>query len=102
MLAERGSDMPTKKRTISVRLDDAAKRRVDRAAKLSKQSAGAFLEKAGDAQARDLLLTWATNRHRSGGESFSELAAETGLDIEEIMRAMVGDSQQEALAVFLA
>ena len=94
--------MPTKKQTVSVRLDDAAKRRVERAAKLLKQSSGAFLEKAGDDQAREVLLNWATHRYRSGEGSFSELAAETGLEIEEIMRAMGGDGQQEALAMFLA
>ena len=94
--------MPTKKQTVSVRLDDAAKRRVERAAKLSKQSSGAFLEKAGDERAREVLLAWATNRYRSGDGSLSELAAETGLEVEEIMRAIGGNGQQEALAMFLA
>ena len=93
--------MPTKKQTISVRLDDAAKRRVEHAAKLLKQSSGAFLEKAGDEQAREVLLSWAANRYRSGEGSFSELAAETGLEIEAIMRVMGGDGEQEALAMFL-
>lgn len=94
--------MATKKRTISVRLDDAAKRRVERAARLLKQSAGAFLERAGEEQARQILLTWAADRHRSGEASFSELAAETGLAVEEIMLAVGRQGKQEALEMFLS
>ena len=94
--------MPTRKRTISVRLDDVVKQRVERAAKLLKQSAGAFLEKAGEEQARQTLLAWAVNQHRRGEASFSELAAETGLAVEEIMLAMGSQGRQEALEMFLA
>ncbi len=94
--------MTTKKRTISVRLDDAAKLRVERAARLSKQSAGAFLELAGEEQARRILLVWAVAQHRRGEASFSELAAETGLAVEEIMRGMARQGKQEALEMFLA
>lgn len=94
--------MPTKKRTVSVRLDDAAKLRVERAARLRRQSSGAFLEEAGDRQARQILLTWAIARYRAGESSFSELAAQTGLDIEEIMLAMDTEGRQEALTMFLA
>lgn len=94
--------MATKKRTISVRLDDAAKKRVERAASLSKQSAGAFLERAGEEQARHILLAWTVDQHRSGEASFSELAAETGLAVEEIMLAMASQGKQEALEMFLA
>ena len=49
--------MATKKRTISVRLDDEAKQQVERAAKLLRQSSGAFLEKAGEERARVVLLS---------------------------------------------
>ncbi|MBI3977336.1 MAG: hypothetical protein HY331_04035 [Chloroflexi bacterium] len=94
--------MATRKRTISVRLDDAAKRRVERAARLLNQSAGAFLEKAGEEQAHHILLWWAVGQHRSGAASFSELAAETGLAVEEIMLAVGSQGKQEALDLFLA
>lgn len=96
--------MPTKKQTISVRLDAAAKRRVEEAARLTKQSAGAFLESAGDERARWVLLDWALQRHRRGDASFSELASDTGLSVEEIMLAASAsnDSRQEALDAFLA
>ncbi|MBM2826011.1 MAG: hypothetical protein HW403_75 [Dehalococcoidia bacterium] len=94
--------MVTKKRTISVRLDDAAKQRVERAARLLNQSAGAFLERAGYEQARHILLAWAVDQHRSGKASFSELAAETGLAVEEIMMAMESQGKQETLEMFLA
>jgi len=85
-----------------VRLDDAAKQRVERAARLLKQSSGAFLEKAGEEHARHVLLGWAVNRHRRGEASFSELAGETGLAVEEIMLAMGSQGRQEALDLFLA
>lgn len=94
--------MATKKRTISVRLDDAAKRQVERAATLSKQSAGAFLGRAGEEEARRALLTWAVAQHGIGRASFSELAQDTGLAVEEIMGAMAAGGQEEALAMFLA
>ena len=94
--------MPTKKRTISVRLDEVAKRRVERAAKLMKQSAGAFLERAGEAQAYHVLIAWAIDQHRRGEASFSELAAQTGLAVEEIMLAMGSQGRDEALDMFLA
>ena len=94
--------MATRKKTISVRLDGTAKQRVERAARLLKQSSGAFLEKAGVEQARQVLVTWAADRHRQGVASFSELAAETGLAVEEIMRAAGEEDRLEALEMFLA
>ncbi len=94
--------MPTKKQTISVRLDGTAKQRVERAARLLKQSSGAFLEKAGEEQARQVLVAWAVDRYRHKEASFSELAAETGLAIEEIMLAAGEENQREALEMFLA
>ena len=94
--------MPTRKRTVSVRLDPVAARRLERAARLMKQSRGAFLEKAGDETARRVLLEWAVSRHRQGGRSFSELADETGLAVEEIMDAVGARDQEAALEMFLA
>lgn len=94
--------MGTSKRTISVRLDDDAKRRVERAAHLLKQSSGAFLEKAGEEHARRVLLAWAVDRHRRGDASFSELAVETGLGVEEIMVAEGTEGRQDVLDLFVA
>jgi len=96
--------MPTKKGTISVRLEDSSKQRIQRAAQLSHQSSGAFLEKAGDQEARRVLLDWALERRRREEATFSELAAETGLAVEEIMLAAGGDKDQKlrALDAFLA
>ncbi|MSQ15691.1 MAG: hypothetical protein EXR50_07505 [Dehalococcoidia bacterium] len=67
-----------------------------------KQSAGAFLERAGEAQARQILLARAADQCRSGETIFSELADETGLAVEEIMLAMGSQGKQEALEMFLA
>jgi predicted transcriptional regulator len=92
----------TKKQTISVRLDADAKQRVERAARLRKQSSGAFLEQAGEEHARQVLLAWAVDRHRRGDASFSELAAETGLAVEEIMLAVGSQGEEEGLDLFLA
>lgn len=94
--------MPTKKRTISVRLDEEARCRVERAARLLHQSSGAFLGEAGEARARQVLLDWAVDRYRRGEASFSELAEDTGLAVEEIMAAMGGRDREQALAMFLA
>jgi hypothetical protein len=93
--------MPTKKQTISVRLDDAAKQQIEHAARVTKQSAGAFLEKAGEERARQVLLDWATDTYRRRDTSFSELAGETGLAVEEIMLALGDQTREEALDAFL-
>ncbi|HEY7067368.1 MAG TPA: hypothetical protein VII06_38265 [Chloroflexota bacterium] len=93
--------MPTTKRTISVRLDPAAARRLERAARLMKQSRDAFLGKAGDETARRILLAWAIARYRQGERSFSQLAEETGLTVEEIMGAAGNGDREAALAMFL-
>jgi uncharacterized protein (DUF1778 family) len=94
-------NMATTKRTISVRLDDRAEQQVEKAAKLLKQSKGAFLGKAGEERAREVLLEWAINRHHRGEASFSQLAEETGLAVEEIMDAMGQQGKEEALEIFL-
>lgn len=69
-------NVPTKKRNVSASLDRAAARRV--------------------------LLDWAVSRHRDGSHSFSELAEETGLPVEEIMDAVGRRDTESALAMFLA
>ena len=94
--------MATKKRTVSVRLDPAEARRLEQAARLMRQSRGAFLQRAGDAAARQILLEWAVSRYRQGDASFSELAGRTGLAVEEIMTALGDQGREEALAQFLA
>lgn len=94
--------MTSAKRTVSVRLDEVAKHRLEQAAKLQKQSLGAFLEKAGEVRAREVLLEWAIGQRHNSQLSYSELAAETGLAVEEIMAAMGTQNQPEALEVFLA
>lgn len=93
--------MPTTKRTISVRLEPAAARRLERAARLMKQSRDAFLGKAGDETARRILLKWAVARYRQGERSFSQLAEDTGLTVEEIMGAAGNGDREAALTMFL-
>lgn len=93
--------MPTKKLTVSVRLDPTSARRLERAAR-REQSRGAFLEQAGAESARRVLLERAVSRHQAGAQSFSELADETGLAVEEIMMAAGGQDRDAALALFLA
>ena len=95
-------DVVTKKQTISARLDAAAKQQVERVASIRGQSSGAFLEQAGDEHARQVRIAWAVDRHRRGEASFSELAAETGLAIEEIMLAIGSLGEQKGLDLFLA
>jgi hypothetical protein len=89
-------------RTISVRVGPEVERRLERAASLMKQSRGAFLQKAGDETARRILVDWAAKRHRNGEKTFSELAVETGLTIEEIMAAVGRAGQAEGAGMFLA
>jgi len=66
-----------------------------------KQSRDAFLGKAGDETARRILLKWAATRYRQGERSFSQLAEETGLAVEEIMSAVGNGDRESALAMFL-
>lgn len=94
--------MATRKRTISVRLDAAAERRLELAARLTNQSRGAFLESAGDTRAREVLLQWAATRFEGGEASLSELAEHTGLVVEEIMVALGDHRREAALEQFLA
>lgn len=49
-----------------------------------------------------MLLEWAVAQHRAGTRSFSELAEETGLVVEEIMIATGQADRDAALELFLA
>ena len=53
------------------------------------------------ATATGWLISWAIERHKRGEMSFSELAQETGLAIEEIMAA-AGNTPVQELEMFLA
>lgn len=90
------------KRTVSVRLDPDEARRLEKAASLTGQSRGAFLQKAGGEVAHRTLLSWAVARYRRDEASFAELAEDTGLAIEEIMAAVGSQGQEAALEMFLA
>lgn len=94
--------MASRRHTVSVRLDDGAARRLATAARLTQQSRGAFLGKVGDESARRVLVEWAVSQHQDGERSFSELAAETGLAVEEIMTTVSPDAPEHGLAQFLA
>jgi hypothetical protein len=83
-------------------LDEVTQQQVDRAARLLKQTPAAFLHDAGAETARQVLLAWAVKSHRQGDHTFSELAEETGLSVETIMRATAGDDRDEALDFYLA
>ncbi|MGI5836613.1 MAG: hypothetical protein ACOX87_09015 [Chloroflexota bacterium] len=91
-----------KKRTVSVRLDPDDASKLERAASLTRQSQGAFLEKAGIERAHRILLDWAVERYRSGEGSLSQLADKTGLGVEEIMVALGDQDREAALEMFLA
>ena len=94
--------MALRKHTVSVRLDPRAEHRLEQAAQLTHQSRGAFLLHAGDERARRVLLGWAMARYREGDTSYSELAEQTGLAVEEIIRAFGEQGRDKALAQFLA
>ena len=87
---------------LVVHLDTDEKRRLEAAARLLNQSVDAFVKQAADARARGILLNWAIQRYREGDTTFSMLAGETGLSVEEIMIAMGSPSSEEALERFLA
>ena len=89
-------------RTVSVRLNASASRRLERAAALMRQSRAAFLERAGDEAARRVLLDWTINRYRRGDQTFAALAEETGIPVEEIMTAAGEEGREGALEMFLA
>lgn len=94
--------MTARRKSLSLSLDADVRRRLDKAASITKQSPEALLQKAGDEVARLILLNWATDRYREGTRTFGELAQETGLTIEEIMQAMSPQGSEAALQSFLA
>ena len=76
------------KQALTTELDAPAVQRIERAARLTHQAPGAFLSKAVEAVTRQVLLADAAERWRREEATYSELAAETGLWIEEIMQAV--------------
>jgi hypothetical protein len=52
--------------------------------------------------ARRILLEWAIDRYIEGNHSFSELAEETGLSVEEIMTAMEGVGDRDRATALAA
>ena len=94
--------MVAKRTAISVRLDEAAQQQISRAARLLNQTPAAFLQHAGAVTARQVLLAWAVKRYREGEHTFSQLAEETGLDVETIMRGTASADRDEALNFYLA
>ncbi len=89
-------------RTISVRLDAAASKRLDKAAALMRQSRAGFLGRVGDEAARGILLEWTARRYRQGSATLSELADQTGLAVEELVDHVGGRERGAALEMFLA
>jgi len=76
------------KRTVTVQLDHPTAERVERVARAKQQTLSAFLARAGEEAAHQALLDEAVTRYTQDPDnvSLSELAAETGLWIEEIMQ----------------
>ncbi|MSQ14876.1 MAG: hypothetical protein EXR50_03325 [Dehalococcoidia bacterium] len=93
--------MGTKLKTVSVRLDEKADARLDRASHLLHQSKGAFLAQAGDQEAQRVLLDWAAQQYRAGTASLSELAAETGVPLEAISQQISSQGAEEAMELYL-
>jgi len=93
--------MATKLKTVSVRLGDEAGVRVSKAAQLARQSKGAFLARAGEQAARQMLLDWAVQRHAGGEASLSELAFETSLPLEVIAEHASEQHGAEAVRMYL-
>lgn len=90
-----------KKQVITIELDAPAVRRIERAARLTHQAPGAFLSRAVEAVTRQVLLDDAAERWLREEATYSELAAETGLWIEEIMQAVARRNGDRALATAL-
>ncbi len=91
----------TKLKTVSVRLDDDAGARVGKAAKVARQSKGAFLARAGEEAAERVLLDWAVQRHTAGEASLSELASETGVPLEVIAQYIAGQRSEQLTGMYL-
>jgi hypothetical protein len=94
--------MGRKLRTVSVRLDAWASARLERAARLLRQSKGALLARAGEEAAQRVLLEWAAQRYEAGAASLSELAAETGLPLEAIAQEVTRQRGEGVTDLYLA
>lgn len=94
--------MGTKLTTVSVRLEKHASARVDKAAHVLRQSKGAFLARAGEEAAEQVLLRWAVEQYTAGAASLSELAAETQLPLERIAQQVAEDRSEQITTMYLA
>jgi hypothetical protein len=74
---------------------------VSKAAELARQSKGAFLARAGEQAARQMLLDWAVQRYANGEASLSELASETSLPLEVIAEHAGKQSSSESIQMYL-
>jgi len=91
-----------KLKTVSVRLDARVGARVERAARLLRQSKGAFLARAGEEVAQRVLLEWAAQRYEVGIASLSELAAETELPLGAIAQEVARQRGEDATELYPA
>jgi hypothetical protein len=94
--------MGRKLKTVSVRLDARAGARVERDARLLRQSKDAFLARAGEEAVQRVLLEWAAQRYGEGTVSLSKLAAETELPLEAIAQEVVRGRGGEVTELYLA
>ena len=93
--------MGTKLTTVSVRFEKHASARVDKAAHVLHQSKGAFLARAGEEAAEQVLLRWAVEQYTTGVASLSELAAETQLPLERIAQQVAEDRAEQTTEMYL-
>ena len=89
------------RRPVTIELDARAIQRVDRAARLLRQTPSAFLAGAVEAVARQVVLEDAAERWLREEGTYSELAAETGLWVEEIMQAVSRRNSERAVEASL-
>ncbi len=94
--------MTLDEQTVSIHLAPDARKRLEKAASLTRQSPATFVEQAADERARKVLLDWAVRRYREGDTTYSLLAEQTGLGVVDIMYAMGRDNVDEAAESFLA
>ena len=93
--------MGTRLTTVSVRLDQQASVRVDKAAQVLHQPKGAFLAQVGEEAAGQVVLQWAVKQYTTGVASLSELAAETQLPLERIAQQVAEDRAGQAAEMYL-
>lgn len=94
--------MGTKLTTVSVRLEKHASVQVDKAARVLHQSKGAFLARAGEEAAEQVLLRWAVEQYATGVASLSELAAKTQLPLERIAQQVAENRAEQTTELYLA